>query len=312
MQFRVGNATITKIPELLLEVLSPTDLMPHEDPERVRQLTSSLSDDDVDHAKGVLRLSVHSWLVRTPERVILVDTGTGNGKARPTIPVLNQLNEPFIERLEANGISRTDVTDILVSHIHADHVGWNTQLEQGEWRPTFPKARHYFSNREIDYSAALARGDDAKVASILAGAGLGEPLHPPAPGVYEDSVAPIIEAGLATTIEVEGAEPVPGFRYISTPGHSIDHASIMFEHGGERAFFWGDVLHHPLQLVANSWNSGFCEFPNAARSARRKALDLAADTGALIFTTHFPGSSVGHVRRDGDRYVWQAVQGKKS
>jgi glyoxylase-like metal-dependent hydrolase (beta-lactamase superfamily II) len=312
MQFRVGNATITKIPELLLEVLSPTDLMPHEDPERVRQLTSSLSDDDVDHAKGVLRLSVHSWLVRTPERVILVDTGTGNGKVRPTIPVLNQLNEPFIERLEANGISRTDVTDILVTHIHADHVGWNTQLEQGEWRPTFPKARHYFSNREIDYSAALARGDDAKVASILAGAGLGEPLHPPAPGVYEDSVAPIIEAGLATTIEVEGAEPVPGFRYISTPGHSIDHASIMFEHDGERAFFWGDVLHHPLQLVANSWNSGFCEFPNAARSARRKALDLAADTGALIFTTHFPGSSVGRVRRDGDRYVWQAVQGKKS
>ena len=103
MQFRVGNATITKIPELLLEVLSPTDLMPHEDPERVRQLTSSLSDDDVDHAKGVLRLSIHCWLVRTPERVILVDTGTGNEKERPTIPVLSQLNVPFIERLEANG-----------------------------------------------------------------------------------------------------------------------------------------------------------------------------------------------------------------
>ena len=164
----------------------------------------------------------------------------------------------------------------------------------------------------MDYNAALARGDDAKVALILADAGLGAPLHPPAPGVYEDSVAPIIEAGLATTIEVDGSEPVPGFRYIGTPGHSIDHASIMFENGGERAFFWGDVLHHPLQLVANSWNSGFCEFPDAARNARRKALDLAADTGALVFTTHFPGTSVGRVRRDADRYVWQAVRGEKS
>src|SRR6202007_2732260 len=141
MQFRVGNATITKIPELVLELFTPTDLMPHEDPERVRQLTSGLSDVDVDHAKGVLRLSIHCWLVRTPERIILIDTGTGNEKVRSTIPVLNKLNVPFIERLEANGISRHDVTDILVTHIHADHVGWNTQLEQGEWRPTFPKAR---------------------------------------------------------------------------------------------------------------------------------------------------------------------------
>jgi glyoxylase-like metal-dependent hydrolase (beta-lactamase superfamily II) len=312
MQFRVGNATVTKIPELVLELFTPTDFMPHEDPERVRQLTSSLSDVDVDHAKGVLRLSIHCWLVRTPERIILIDTGTGNGKVRSTIPVLNQLNVPFIERLEANGISRHDVTDILVTHIHADHVGWNTQLEQGEWRPTFAKARHYLSDRETEYNAALARGDNEKVAAILADAGLGEPLHPPAPEVYDDSVAPIIEAGLATTIRVDGAEPIPGFRYIATPGHSIDHASIMFEHGGERAFFSGDVLHHPLQLVANSWNSGFCEFPNAARNSRRKALDLAADTGALVFTTHFPGSSVGHVRRDGDRYLWQAVQDDNS
>jgi glyoxylase-like metal-dependent hydrolase (beta-lactamase superfamily II) len=312
MQFRVGNATITKIPELALEVFTPTDLLRQEDPERVRQLASSLPDDEADHAKGLLRLSIHSWLVRTPGRIILIDTGAGNDKVRQTIPVLNQLNEPFIERLRAEGISRTGVTDVLVTHIHADHVGWNTQLEQGEWRPTFPKARHYFSNREMDYNAALARGDDAKVALILADAGLGAPLHPPAPGVYEDSVAPIIEAGLATTIEVDGSEPVPGFRYIGTPGHSIDHASIMFENGGERAFFWGDVLHHPLQLVANSWNSGFCEFPDAARNARRKALDLAADTGALVFTTHFPGTSVGRVRRDADRYVWQAVRGEKS
>jgi Metallo-beta-lactamase superfamily len=117
MQFRVGNATITKIPELALEVFTPTDLLKQDDPERVRQLASSLSDDEVDHAKGLLRLSIHSWLVRTPDRIILIDTGTGNNKARPTIPVLNQLSEPFIERLKAEGISRTDVTDILGSRL---------------------------------------------------------------------------------------------------------------------------------------------------------------------------------------------------
>lgn len=294
-----------------MEAFPPTGVLPRADPELAQQLLSRFGDDQVDHTKGTLKLSIHSWLVQTPSRTILIDTATGNRKSRPSASFLNQLNGPYLELLDANMVSRHDVTDVLVTHVHPDHVGWNTLLHDGKWQPTFPNARYYFSERELDYNSAVARGDSASVARLSESAGLGAPLHFPDGDVFEDSVLPIIEAGLATKIEVGGAEPIPGFRYIGTPGHSIDHASIMFEDGGENAFFWGDVMHHPLQLADLSWNSRFCEFPDGAPTSRRKALDLAADTGALVFTTHFPGTSVGRVLREDDQYVWRAVDAQK-
>jgi glyoxylase-like metal-dependent hydrolase (beta-lactamase superfamily II) len=254
-----------------------------------------------------LRQSIHVWLVRTPTRVILVDTGAGNDKDRPNAPSLNHLNGPFLDRLEAAGVRPEEVDLVLLTHLHIDHVGWNTRNVDGRWVPTFPSARYVFSGRERAYLAALSAADGSD-AAIRAEAKLGPRPDPLVPGiyegVYEDSVLPVIDAGLAQEIVVDGTEAVEGFSFIPNPGHTIDHACIRFRSRGEQALFWGDVMHHPLQFVRPDWNSVFYEFPDAARKARRWAMNHAAETKALVFTTHFAESSAGRVSRVGDRLTW--------
>lgn len=304
--YRVGDATITKIFEIPLDGTDSSFLLPGANADDIARDQRGLGPGSIDPRTGSLRLSIHSWLVRTAGAVILIDTATGNDKERPDAPVLHHLNEPFLERLNAAGVSPEDVNYVLLTHLHADHVGWNTRLIDGRWRPTFPNARYIFSRRERAYADALSAGNGSD-AAIREQANLGPITHPPMPGVYEDSVLPVIEAGLAQEIAVDGTEVVNGFRYLPSPGHSIDHASISLVSGGEQALFWGDVLHHPLQVARPDWNSVYCEFPEAARRSRRWALAHAAETGALVFTTHFAETSVGRISRDGDGFVWQFV-----
>jgi len=304
--YRVGNATVTRIFEIGLDAVEGSFLFPGIDPDSIARERHRFGPGSVDPQTGSLRLSIHSWLVQTPERVVLVDTATGNDKERPGAAVLHRLNEPFLDRLKAAGVGPDDVDLVLMTHLHADHVGWNTKLVDGRWLPTFPNAQHIFSGRERAYATALSAGDGSD-AAIRDAAKLGPMAHPPLEGVYEDSVLPIIEAGLAREILVDGSEVVDGFRFLPSPGHSIDHASISFTSAGERALFWGDVMHHPLQVARPDWNSVYCEFPQAAARSRRWAMEQAAETGALVFTTHFAESSVGRISRDGDRFSWQFV-----
>lgn len=304
--YRVGAATITKIPELALDGVDAALLYPDCDPGAAAEEARKLGRGSVDEQTGLLRQSVHAWLVTTPDRVILVDTASGNDKERPGLAVLHHLDEPFLERLKAAGARPDDVDLVLLTHIHADHVGWNTRRVEGRWVPTFPNARHVFSARERAYNAALAAatGSDA---AIRAEADLGAMARLPLPGVFEDSMNPIIEAGLTREITVDGSEAEEGFFFFPSPGHSIDHASIGFRSDGEYALFWGDVLHHPLQIARPDWNSAYCEFPPAAAASRLWALNHAAETGALVLTTHFAETSAGRVRRDGKTFSWQFV-----
>jgi glyoxylase-like metal-dependent hydrolase (beta-lactamase superfamily II) len=305
---RVGDATVIKIPELALDASDPAFFYPGQvNVAAAVEETRKLWPGSVDPQTGLLRQSIHAWLVRTPTRVILVDTGAGNDKDRPNVPSLNHLNEPFLDRLRSAGVRPEEVDLVLLTHLHIDHVGWNTRKVGGRWVPTFPNARYVFSARECAYIAALSVADGSETA-IRAEAKLGPRPDPLVPaiyeGVYEDSVRPVIDAGLAREIVVDGTEAVEGFSFIPNPGHTIDHACIRFSSRGEQALFWGDVMHHPLQFVRPDWNSVFCEFPDAARKARRWAMNHAAETNALVFTTHFAESSTGRVSRIGGRLTW--------
>lgn len=300
--FRVGDATITKLPEITLEKADIGALFPDGDPAALIADADRWGSPSFDRERGVLRQSIHAWLVKTPTHTVLVDTATGNAKQRPTMPVLHQLDEPFLERLHQAGVAPDAVDLVLLTHIHADHVGWNTVLRDGRWQPTFPNARHVFSAREYAYNAALTEGA-AQAATMRQQAGLGDAVRQPAPGVFDDSIEPIVDAGLDRRIVIDDTD-VESFVFHATPGHSIDHASISFTSGGETALFWGDVMHHPLQFLHPELNSVFCEFPEAAREARQRAMRYAADHEALVFTTHFADSSAGRVSRRPDGFDW--------
>jgi glyoxylase-like metal-dependent hydrolase (beta-lactamase superfamily II) len=138
----------------------------------------------------------------------------------------------------------------------------------------------------------LAQADE-RVDAARAEANLGSPVRTPVPGVYTDSVEPVIEAGFAEMVRIDGSEFIDGISFHPTAGHSIDHAAILLQSKGERALFGGDVLHHPLEIYRPDLVTAFCEFPDAALQSRRWLLEFAAETGAMYFSGHFPVTSAG-------------------
>jgi len=156
-----------------------------------------------------------------------------------------------------------------------DHVGWNTRLDNGRWVPTFPNARYVFSRVEREFFDTPA-GESRRM-------------------VFDDSVLPVIDAGLADEVGPEGGEYLPGIRFHPTPGHSAGHMSIEIESAGAHALFSGDVWHHPIQVYRPAWSSVFCADKHRATVSRRWVLDRAVETGATVFTPHFAGTSAGVV-----------------
>ncbi len=178
---------------------------------------------------------------------------------------------------------------VLLTHLHTDHCGWNTRLEDSRWVPTFPNAQYFMPRVDADYYASPASHNEVNI---------------PSQGNYEDSVAPIIEAGLARYIEAEGGMVLGVFEYQPTGGHSLGHMAIRLRSGGQEALFWGDMLHSPAQAPSPEWNSVFDEFLPESEAARRAMLAQATDGHPLVLTTHFPSSSAGYVSRQGDAYTW--------
>lgn len=273
--YRVGNAHITRITDRLLTTLPGPTVFPDWSeaavaPWRDAMHPEMLADDD-----QTLIMSVHSWLIRIDGLIVLVDTGIGNGKSRPFNRVFDQLNTGYLQRLANAGVRPQDVDLVLLTHLHVDHVGWNTRLVEGRWQPTFPNARYVYAQAEEDFYATPAAASRRMI--------------------FDDSVQPLIEAGLVQRMGDRGGEIEAGFRFHPTPGHSVGHMSIGLTSGGESALFGGDVMHHPLQLHHPHWNSVFCADGEQARQSRAWALDAIRD-GSLYFSSHFPHTSV--VRAD--------------
>ena len=272
--YRVGDALITRVTEQQFQ-LKTGMLFADFDPAAIQEHHAWLANGQVDAAAEHFILSVNTWVLRVGGKVILVDTASGNHKDRPFSALFHQLNTPYLERLERAGVKPEEVDFVLLTHLHVDHVGWNTRLDNGRWEPTFPNARYVFSRVEREFFDTPA-GESRRM-------------------VFDDSVLPVIDAGLAEEIGPEGGEYLPGIRFHPTPGHSAGHMSIEIESAGAHALFSGDVWHHPIQVYRPAWSSVFCADQRRATVSRRWVLDRAVETGATVFTPHFAGTSAGVV-----------------
>lgn len=281
---RVGAATITRVDETRF-ALAPDRLFPAWTANDGRALEERFDTDSLDLTNARVPLHTHLWVVEIDGTTIVVDTGIGNGKARPFSALFDKLDNPVLERLEAAGFKREKIDYVLLTHLHVDHVGWNTHWQDGRWAPVFPNATYVFGERERDFFAT--------------------PEGAPRQMVFDDSVLPVIEAGQARVVPDAGEEILDGIRFLPTFGHSIGHMAIEIRSRGEAALFSGDVMHSAVQVHRPEWNSVFCLDQEQARASRRHLLTYAAETGATIFAAHFAQTSAGTVKRLDNGFEWR-------
>ena len=281
----IGDITVTRIPEKLIEGFAPQKLYPEWQAQVAGRYEQEMPEICWDAQHKTLVLSTHSWLVRTGRHTVLIDAGVGNDKTRQS-PMFDHLHEPYLQHLAAAGCQPADVDYVLLTHLHLDHVGWNTRLVDGRWVPTFPNAKYVFSRAEDEQFSGPG--------------GRERPNYE----LYEDSVLPVIEAGQAQMLAPGGGEFIDGFVFHPTPGHSVDHLSISLTSRGETAFFAGDVMHLPIQVAVPGLSSMFSADPVLGQTSRRWALGYAAERRATVFSSHFPSSSLGQVVRQSDRSQW--------
>jgi glyoxylase-like metal-dependent hydrolase (beta-lactamase superfamily II) len=238
-------------------------------------------------ATGNLRISFNSYVIEAPDFLCLIDAGVGNDKERPDRSAWHRRNGDFLLQLDRLGFGVEDFDIIINTHLHADHVGWNTRLAGDRWEPTFPNARYVVPAAELDHWRARDAADPS-----------GHTLH----GAYADSVKPILDAGRFAPVDVP-AEVASGLSLEPAPGHTPGMGIVRLEAGGTEVLFLADVLHSPIQLATPDLTSNFCTDPALARETRRHLLERCVRLGALTATYHFPPPAFGHIARQGDGYA---------
>jgi glyoxylase-like metal-dependent hydrolase (beta-lactamase superfamily II) len=290
-QLRIGEHHVIRVEEVLGPGFRPEELLPDWTAKAIEPHLSWLVPNYLNVAGDQLISSVHSWVIKIKHHTIVVDTCVGNHKPRPNAQRFNMLDKPYLANLVAANIDPAEVDYVLCTHLHVDHVGWNTRLEDGRWVPTFPNAKYVFSKIDRDFFDP-ARGEAGR---------LGDRAN-----VWNDSLLPILEA--KQDLVIDGfhklgdsllIEPVPGH----TPGHVL--LKLLGQDGSE-ALFIGDVMHHPIQIYEVDWSSAFCSDPVEARRSRRRVLEHCASHGSTLCPAHFGAPHYGHIREKGGRFTWEA------
>jgi glyoxylase-like metal-dependent hydrolase (beta-lactamase superfamily II) len=227
-------------------------------------------------------MSIHALVVETPSRRIVVDTCLGNDKENRRIPTWNRLQTSFLADLAAAGYARETIDTVICTHLHVDHVGWNTMLVEGRWVPTFPKARYLMGRIEFTHWTSHHERED--MSAVLA-----------------DSVTPVWEAGLVDLVETDH-RICDEVNLVPTPGHTPGHVGVRIASLGEEALITGDFMHHPCQIAHPEWSSTADSDPVEARLTRKRSLTHLGNTPVLVIGTHFAGRTAGHVVRDGGAY----------
>lgn len=277
-RWQVGDVRISRLIEVGPVEVPPDALFPDATPghvQKVAWLHPHFATPD-----GQIKLNFQCFLIEIGGRRILVDTCVGEHK-RLAVELLNNLVTGFLETLKAAGAGPDDIDTVLCTHLHFDHVGWNTRLVNGTWQPTFPKARYLFGREEIAFALA-------------------NPAHEGDESLTE-SVKPILDAGLADSVESDH-RLCDEIRLIPTPGHTPGHVSVWIASRGEEAVITGDAVHHPLQIAHPEIVSSFCHEPARGAETRRQLFRRLAGEPVLVIGTHFTEPTAGFLVRDGETW----------
>lgn len=292
---KLGDVEIIRVVEWQGDIAPATAIVPDAPEELWRDNASWLDPHFYDAASGNYRANMQTWVVRSDGMTILVDTGAGNDKERPYLPVLSRLKTGFLDDLAAVGVRPEDVDLVVNTHVHADHVGWNTVLEDRQWVPTFPNATYLINKTDFDFWNPVNGTDRRAVVG-------GIPAHLGNQNMFEDSVLPVQQAGQA--LLWEGSHVIDArLRLEVASGHTPGSAVLTLRSGDENAVFVGDMMHSPVQILDADLHTCFDEDPKEASATRRRVLEWAADHNALVIPAHFPGHGAAHVERDGSRFT---------
>ena len=276
--WRIGEIEIIKVVDIvntvplamLIVEATPENLMP----------CSWLKPHFLDEA-GNMPLSIHTFVIKTKETVVVVDTCIGNHKPRGLLPEWNMRQGQYLDDLARCGVVRDAVDTVLCTHLHVDHVGWNTMLVDGRWQPTFPKASYLFGRTEW---AFWEHEDD-----------------PFGKEAKQDSILPIFEAGQAVLVESDH-RIAPAIQLIPTPGHTPGHVSVLVESKEERAVITGDLMHHPVQVARPHWQDISDVDQEQAYRTRLAFLERCYEERTLVLGSHFATPTAGRIIKDGSTW----------
>lgn len=284
MKWRIGKVTVTKIVEMevtggsrfILPQATYEEILP------IKWLQPHFADE-----RGRLKMSIHALVVEAPgggktPRRIVVDTCLGNDKEGRRIPTWNNLQGPFLQDLATAGFPRESIDTVLCTHLHVDHVGWNTMLVGGKWVATFPRARYLMGRTEFHHWRGQHEREDMAA-------------------VFADSVAPVFDAGLVQLVETDH-RVCDEISLVPTLGHTPGHVSVRISSEGEEALITGDFMHHPCQIAHPEWSSTADSDPATAHATRDRMLAELAGRPVLVIGTHFAGATAGRIVKDGDAY----------
>jgi glyoxylase-like metal-dependent hydrolase (beta-lactamase superfamily II) len=277
-RWRVGEVEITRVLEFEAALFEPAVIHPEASPEIIERHRSWLTPTLMDPIGGLMIFAFHSTIIKTPRATILVDTCSGNDKERPHKLRYHRKNWPYLANLAAAGFVPEGIDYVLCTHLHADHVGWNTRLVNGRWVPTFPNARYLFARQEWEHW---------RVAEWRA-AYTTDPY-------YEDSLLPVMESGQAELVATDYAFD-DGVRIEPWPGHTPGHVCVVVGSPQASVVLSGDIMHTPLQCAEPHLNSCFCVDAEMARATRRRFLETFADSPVMVIPAHFPTPNAGWIR----------------
>jgi len=287
LKFTVGDLTIHRIIEQETTFLPALEMLPDLTPDLLAKNRPWMQKAGALDGNDVLILCFQSYIVKTPHHTILIDSCIGNDKPRPSRPKWDmKTDDIYMRGLAAAGFSVANIDFVMCTHLHVDHVGWNTRLQDGGWVPTFPNARYVFGKTEFDYWTE----QNAKT---------------PVPAIV-DSVLPIVEVNRSEIVSSDFAIGDHA-RILPTPGHTPGHVAFTLGRGKDDAVFSGDLMHTPLQARYPEMSMKFDVDPAEAAKTRRGFLERYCDTDTLCCTAHFPSPSAGKIRRAGTGFSCEAI-----